>query len=133
MNRCVYIYFFMIGFVSDVVLQYIPSYHTSLLVPFWEEHGSLMGAVYAGLTTLIGGALLLEVLNMLQITELCPAIVVAFLLGMVIDLLINKSQLFPSLNVWYDNIGTWEAAAWGGLALVFVQLFSIFLIKQTDG
>jgi len=134
---------FLVGFVSDLILQKTPGVPAiELLKPFWDQYGTYGSAALAGLTTL-GAGLVVLTLSYLFFTVmgvqsnpwayLLMTLAIAFVFGFFIDIMMNRDNWFgPSLRRWYDGMGEVNAAMWGGLALVFtvgIALLALFLFR----
>ena len=143
------IYFF-IGFLSDLVLNYLsrqsyaPATVKALEIYFERKEiksaswRAIISGVNAGLT--IVGVLLI-VMGLFKLTsststwhpttpkQLLYFLLLAFPIGWAADVIIYKTQLFgPSLNPYYKIAG---AGLWGALAFIFSILVSYFLLKWT--
>ena len=128
------ILFFLIGVVSDLVLQNMSGYYIRLLQPFWNAYGDLTAASLAGVTTLIGGLLIVYLMSVFfqnlvigSMPYIINGVIISIIIGFALDLGINFSGIFPSLRLWYTTLGPYEAGFWGALALVFVFVSGIYL------
>jgi hypothetical protein len=142
MNIKTVVILFLIGFVSDLVLQAIgPSYPTiNLFEPFWRKYGPIKAAAIAGLITLVFGGLFLIAAKLLynflnlQVDSwsfILFATALAFILGVVIDIYTNRGDwLGPEFRLWYDTMGETDAALWtGGLTFAFTVFVALVIIK----
>jgi hypothetical protein len=151
------IYFF-IGFLSDLVLNYLsrqsyaPATVKALEIYFERKEiksaswRAIISGVNAGLT-IVG--VLLVVMGLFKLTsasasvssasasawhpttptQLLYFLLLAFPIGWIADVVIYKTELFgPSLNPYYKIAG---AGLWGALAFIFSILSSYFLLKWT--
>ena len=127
-----YIALFLVGFLSDFVLNYLsrqeysPVGITSLL-EYFEDEGDLLAAVKAGLTTLICG----RISDIISPPGLYNKILTAFLVGYVADWVIYKCNTFgEKLNKYYQTLG---AGVWGGAAIAFAVLATLFINELKIG
>jgi hypothetical protein len=136
---------FYIGFISDLVLNYLsrqsysPKSIRTLEVYFMrntiksELFRNIVSATNAGFT--IVGALIITMLFSKMIFGFTHPIVykqlylfipLAFIIGYIADIFIYKTQLFgKTLNSYYKDSGS---GLWGALAFIFSILTSYFLI-----
>ena len=121
---------FWVGFVADIVLNHISSkpYSTQIiksLNPYFEKHSPLEAAVYAGITT-APLCLLAWKLGDTFINK----ILFAFILGYVVDILIDVYKVFGnSLDPYYKEAGS---GFWGGIAIagaLFIARFVATFVK----
>ena len=132
------IYFF-IGFVSDIVLNYLsrqafaPASIKALKVYFLRKTiknaftRDIVSAINAGLTIVVTLWVAMGLSHVIfnfshprTLTQLFRFLVLAFLVGYVADILIYKTELFgPTLNPFYKIAG---AGLWGALAFIFAIL-----------
>ena len=137
---------FFIGFVSDLVLNYlsrqayVPKPVKALEVYFkrktiaTEPLRTFITAVYAGLTIVVCLLLAMFLSYMVfgfafptHFKQLYKFIPLVFLVGYAADVLIYKTQLFgDTLNPYYKVTG---AGLWGALAIIFSVLLSYSIIK----
>ena len=145
MYKLIGIYFF-IGFVSDVLLNYLsrqayaPPSIKALKIYFLRPSiknpvlRDLISAINAGLT--IAAAIILTMsLSYLifnfshpkTLVQLFKFVLIAFPLGYVMDIFIYKTELFgPTLNPFYKLAG---AGFWGAMAFIFSIIVQMFLQK----
>jgi hypothetical protein len=138
--KLIWIYFF-IGFISDIVLNYlsrqnyVPASIKALKVYFLRKSiknatiRDLISAVNAGLT--IVSAILLTmflsygVFNFAHprtLSQLYRFLVLAFPIGYLMDIIIEKTELFgPTLKPFYKEAG---AGFWGAAAFIFSILIA---------
>ena len=130
---------FLIGFISDIFLQIFST--KSLFKPFWKRYGSFVGAIIAGILTLIIGLMVIpisfEIFKFLKLSTTTWTFVLfstalAFVMGVIIDVYTNRGDwLGPTLRLWYDTQGEDKAALWsGGLTFSFVVFIATVLMKK---
>ena len=132
---------FIVSALSDVSLNLLTRnsltkyYNLKIILslrPYFKNKSMIKCAVYAGITIVV--ALLINILiskNLLgfyiphNITELIKFIGIAFPLGYVTDIIINKLKIFGNdLDLYYKVAG---AGLWGALAFVFSIIISYLL------
>ena len=132
---------FIVSALSDVSLNLLTRnsltkyYNLKIILslrPYFKNKSIIKCAVYAGITIVV--ALLINILiskNLLGFfiphnnTELIKFISIAFPLGYVIDIMIDKFKIFgSSLDLYYKAAG---AGLWGALAFVFSIIISYFI------
>lgn len=131
---------FFIGFVSDIVLNtlnVVPE-----LTKYFKNRNTLLAANSAGLT-ILSGVIILIVMSFLLfgypypalslnleyknvISYYIPYILLAFVIGWILDIIIYKLKIFSDLDIYYDRFGV---GFFGGLSLVFTVSISYFFIK----
>ncbi len=132
------IYFF-IGFVSDIVLNYLsrqayaPASIKALKVYFLRQTiknalvRDIVSAVNAGLTivvtlgvTMLLSRLIFKFSHPRTLPQLFRFLALAFPVGYLADIIIYKTELFgPTLNPFYKIAGV---GLWGALAFIFAIL-----------
>jgi hypothetical protein len=142
--KIVLLYFF-IGFISDLVLNYLSrqSYapkSVKVLKLYFDRKNiksdslrHFISAINAGLTivvalfiTMIISKLFLGFIHPTNISELWRFILLAFIIGYIIDIIIFKIQLFgDTLNPYYKSAG---AGLWGAIAFIFSILTTYILV-----
>jgi len=105
------------------------------LKPYFKNKSIIQSAIYAGITIII--ALLINMVITKNIfgfcvprnnIELLKFICIAFPLGYIIDIMIDKFKIFgKSLDLYYKVAG---AGLWGALAFVFSIIISYLLAIQ---
>lgn len=126
---------FIVGFISDIVLndlsrmKNINSPIIESLQIYFEKKYIIEAAFYAGLTVIITLTPILilhkYLLSILQIDELFLLIVLGFIIGYIVDILIEKLYIFgPTLDRYYKLAGS---GFYGGLAIVFSIIVSYLL------
>jgi hypothetical protein len=132
---------FIVSALSDVSLNLLTRnsltkyYNLKIILslrPYFKNKSMIKCAVYAGITIIV--ALLINILiskNLLGFsiphnnTELIKFVGIAFPLGYVIDIIIDKLKIFGNdLNLYYKTAG---AGLWGALAFVFSIIISYLL------
>ena len=124
------IIFFLIGFISDIVLNilahnnFIPS-----LLPYFQNKHFIEAGTYAGLT-LLSAVIPLMFLNKLLFNEFIPTkikdiiifIIIGFIIGYIYDIIIDKMNIFgESLKPFYKNFGS---GFYGGASMVFAIIIN---------
>ena len=134
---------FIVSALSDILLNLLSrnsltkEYDLKIILslkPYFKNKTIIQSAVYAGITIIV--ALLINMLISKHLlgfyiphnnTELIKFIGIAFPLGYVIDIIINKYKIFGNeLNLYYKVAG---AGLWGALAFVFSIIISYLLQK----
>lgn len=132
---------FIVTAISDVILNllsrnsFIKKQNFKIILslkPYFANKTMLQSAIYAGLT--IVAALLINMIISKNITgiivpknnyELFKFILIAFPLGYMIDIIINKYKIFGNdLDLYYKVAG---AGLWGAIAFVFSIFFSYLI------
>ena len=133
---------FIVSALSDILLNFLSrnpltqKYNLKIILslkPYFKNKSIIQSAIYAGITIII--ALLINMLISKTIfgfyvprnnSELIKFICIAFPLGYIIDIMIDKFKIFgSSLDLYYKAAG---AGLWGALAFVFSIIIS-YLIK----
>ena len=134
---------FIVSLLSDILLNILSKnkltkeYNFQIILslkPYFKNKSMIQSAVYAGITIIV--ALLINMLISKSIfgfcvpsnnNELIKFILIAFPLGYVIDIMIDKFKIFgSSLNLYYKVAG---AGLWGALAFVFSIIISYLIQK----
>ncbi len=132
---------FIVSLLSDILLNILSKnkltkeYNLKIILslkPYFKNKSMIQSAVYAGITIIV--ALLINMLISKSIfgfcvpsnnNELIKFILIAFPLGYIIDIMIDKFKIFgSSLNLYYKVAG---AGLWGALAFVFSIIISYLL------
>ena len=136
--------YFFIGFLSDIVLNYLsrqtyaPASIKALKVYFSRPgiKNALMrdtvSAAYAGLTivsalfiTIFFAQLIFKFSHPRSLAQLYRFLLLAFPIGYIMDILIYKTELFgPTLNPFYKIAG---AGFWGAMAYIFAIIVAYFI------
>ena len=126
---------FIVSFLSDIILNdlsrssYINSPIIKSLQPYFQKKIIIEAGFYAGLTvvlTLIPILILHKyLLPIFDIPELLLLTLLGFIIGYLVDILIEKIDIFgPSLHQYYKLAGS---GFYGGLAIVFSIIVSYIL------
>ena len=132
---------FIVSALSDILLNLLSKnkltkeYNLKIILslkPYFKNKSMIESAVYAGITIIV--ALLINMLISKNIfgfciprnnNELLKFIIIAFPLGYIIDIMIDKFKIFGnSLDLYYKVAG---AGLWGALAFVFSIIISYFI------
>jgi len=132
---------FIVSALSDVLLNLLSrnsltkEYNFKIILslkPYFKNKSMIQSAVYAGITIIV--ALLINMLISKNIfgfyvprnnNELIKFLSIAFPLGYIIDILIDKLKIFgSSLDLYYKAAG---AGLWGALAFVFSIIISYYI------
>lgn len=133
---------FIVGFLSDIVLNDLSKYKSSgeiihSLEPYFKNKSIVLSGVYAGLTIVIATMVLLEVYKKVRNTKRLPQkwnsmemlifLCMAFVIGYLIDVMIERFGIFgDSLKPYYKVA---SAGLWGALAFLFSLVISYFIQK----
>lgn len=124
---------FLIGFFGDLGTQFVAKFseRTNLFSPFWEKYGPVPAACVAGGITLFFGVIIYATAKCIyDYFKLATngwsfvlfATAMGFAMGVVIDVIINRYNLIPTLRKWYNGMGDENAAMWsGGLTFAFTM------------
>ena len=126
---------FIVGFISDIVLNDLSRMKNidmpiiKSLQPYFQKKLIIEAGFYAGLTvvlTLIPILILHKyLLPIFHIPEILLLIILGFIIGYLVDILIEKIDIFgPSLHQYYKLAGS---GFYGGLAIVFSIIVSYIL------
>lgn len=126
---------FIVSFLSDIILNdlsrssYINSPIIKSLQPYFNKKSIVEAAFYAGLTvvlTLIPILILHKyLLPIFDIPELLLLIILGFIIGYIIDIFIEKIDIFgATLHPYYKLAGS---GFYGGLAIIFSITISYIL------
>lgn len=135
---------FIISALSDIILNFlsrnslIKEYNLKIILslrPYFKNKSIIKSAIYAGLTIVV--ALLINILlskkifgfyTPCNINELIKFTCIAFPLGYIIDIIIDKFKIFGNeLDLYYKVAG---AGLWGALAFVFSIIISYLITIQ---
>ena len=113
---------FWIGFVSDIVLNYLSTKKSGKIIeslrPYFEKQTCLCAAIYAGLTTMP-----LVYISWKFGNNLIQSITLAFVIGYIADIAIDKYKIFgDDLDDYYAVAGP---GFWGGAAILFALLVTL--------
>ena len=135
---------FIVSFLSDIVLNDLshgkkPFPFNSKIIDslaiYFKNKSIIIAGILAGLTVAISLFLTTIVSNMIlgfwipeNLIELLKFCILSFILGFIIDILIDKVDLFGStLRPYYKLAGS---GLWGGLAFLFSIIISYFIQKH---
>jgi hypothetical protein len=125
---------FIVAFVSDIVLNDASTNYNfvSSLKPYYRNQSIIKLGIYAGLTIEFG-----LLVTMLIYYLICGSLLpnnyksfmyfcgLAFLIGYMLDIAINKLKIFGNkLDLYYKELG---AGFWGATAFVFCIVISYFI------
>ena len=135
---------FIISALSDIILNLLSSsliakkYNFKIILslkPYFKNKSIIESAVYAGLTIIC--ALLITILASKTFlgfyipnnnNELIKFIFIAFLIGYVADIIIDRFKIFGNeLELYYKTAG---AGLWGALAFIFSIIISYLISNQ---
>ncbi len=127
---------FAVSCMSDIILNDLSTNFnivTSLKSYFYKQ-SILKSAFDAGMTILFALVITMFCSYFLfgfvipnNFTNLIYFSILAFLIGYILDILIDKLKIFGDrLNIYYQQLG---AGFWGGLAFVFSIVISYFIQK----
>ena len=127
---------FIIGFVSDIVLNKLSYYNVmklNTLRPYFENKTIVEAALYAGITVyVIVGiiSIIFKLLNKRYLPstqkEYVIYLLLTFVIGFIADYIIYWIDIFPKLELYYKEVGK---GLWGGLAILFSVMIGL-LIKH---
>ena len=128
---------FVVSFLSDVVLNdlsYLPKTHVGPIIrslnPYFREKSVVVSGISAGLTV-VAVLCILFYLTGWKVPEtwreLLSFVILAFPVGFIADIVIDKMKLFgPSLESYYEVAGS---GLWGALAFVFSLVVSYVIYR----
>ena len=124
---------FIVGYVSDITLNDLSKngIHIGTLKKYFDNKSINQAAIYAGLTVVVGIVMTSLVTKYMMnfavptsLNQLIKYSLVGFLVGYVLDILIEKTNIFPNLDEFFSKYG---AGLWGGLSIVFSIVLSYVL------
>tara|TARA_Y100000287_G_C14185679_1_gene337382 strand:- start:251 stop:703 length:453 start_codon:yes stop_codon:yes gene_type:complete len=135
---------FVVSFLSDIVLNDLsrgkkPIEFSSKIIKsldiYFENKSIIIAGILAGLTVVISLFLTTLISNLIlgfsipkNIIQLLKFCVLSFVLGFIIDILIDKVDLFgKTLRPYYKIAGS---GLWGGLAFIFSIIISYIIQKH---
>jgi hypothetical protein len=138
-NKSIIIFTFLnfaVSFMSDIILNDLSTNFnmvTSLKSYFYKQ-SIIKSAFDAGITILFALVITMFFSYFLfgfvipnNFTNLFYFCILAFFIGYILDILIDKLKIFGDrLNIYYKQLG---AGFWGGLAFVFSIVISYFIQK----
>lgn len=124
---------FIVAFISDIVLNL--SGFVQSLQPYFQDRTVLESAIYAGLTILIALFTTMGFSSVLfgftvpnSNSKLVKYSILAFILGYIIDIIINRMRIFGhSLDLYYSTLGE---GFWGAAAFLFSIIISYVFVKN---
>ena len=117
------IFFGGTGVVGDYALnaasRVFPSNATlKSLTPYWDSLGHGLGALSAGLTTLVASIITIVLAGSLGVENIFGVLLIALLVGFFGDMLLGASGVFgTSLDDWYSTVGSVQSACYGAAAI----------------
>lgn len=112
---------FCVGFISDIILNDLSKitnkFNMDSLYPYFKNNYIFTAAIYAGITTSI---CILIAFKLYKYTKI-NYYLLAFLVGYVIDIIIEKYKIFDNLHEYYESAGS---GLWGGIAILFSAIIS---------
>jgi hypothetical protein len=128
---------FIVSFLSDVILNdlsYLPKTRVGSIIkslnPYFREKSIVGSGILAGLTVVSVLYILLYLTNWKipeTWRELFKLIFIAFPIGFIADIVIDKSGLFgPTLVPYYEVAGS---GLWGAIAFIFSIIISFIIYK----
>lgn len=135
---------FIVSFISDIVLNDLSNekyfyIHKSKIIaslkPYFKIKSIIQSGIYAALTIVISLAFVSAFSKIFfgflfpkSNIELVYFVVIAFFLGYLIDILIDKTNLFgDSIKPYYKEAGS---GLWGAIAFIFSITISYFIQKN---
>lgn len=125
---------FFVGFFSDIVLNDLSTNYGIIksLQPYFYKQSIISCAIAAGLTIVIALLITMVISKMLfkyfypnNFNSLIHFTVLAFGLGYIIDIIIEKTKIFGNrLDAFYREFG---AGFWGATAFIFAILISYYI------
>ena len=112
---------FCVGFISDIILNDLSKitnkFNMDSLYPYFKNNYIFTAAIYAGITTSICILIAFKLYKYNKINYY----LLAFLVGYVIDIIIEKYKIFDNLDEYYESAGS---GLWGGIAILFFSIIS---------
>ena len=128
---------FLVGFMSDIILNDLSTNYGIIfsLKSYFYKQSIIKCAIEAGLTIVIAllitmfiSFILFKFIMPYNLFSLGQFLILAFSLGYLIDIFIEKNKIFGNrLNDYYKQVG---GGFWGGLAFVFSIFISYFIQKN---
>jgi hypothetical protein len=131
---------FIVSFISDIILndlsktEYSPI--ISSLKPYFNNKGIVESGIYAGLTILVAFIPTVIMFHWLvnknkwipsHINELVKFTLIAYSIGFIVDILIDKFKIFgTSLDNYYYLAG---AGMWGAISFVFAIIITYLILN----
>ena len=135
---------FFVSYVSDNVLndlsKYTPYKAFTSLAPYFKNKSIVVAGIYAGLTVVFATILLL-LFNRLFLNTYLPTtnlefaatILIAYMIGYVLDVFIYKMNIFENLQLFYKTVGAGNGGALSfifSLVVSFITLHVIFFLVE---
>jgi hypothetical protein len=131
------IFFFFVGFFSDIILNLLSSKYIPSLVPYFKNKTTIEAGIYAGLT-ILSAIIPLILISKKLFGEYIPnnnniiiIIILGFIIGYIYDIIIDKFNIFGEpLKPFYKEYGS---GFLGGASVVFTILvykFMVFFVKD---
>mgnify|MGYP001402102617 CR=1 FL=1 len=112
---------FCVGFVSDIILNdlsKIPNLtKINSLSQYFDNNYIVVAAVYAGLTT----SFCIYLAYLLNKYTTINYYLSAFIVGYIVDIIIEKYKIFNNLENYYETVGS---GLWGAIAILFSAIIS---------
>lgn len=135
---------FCVSYVSDTVLNDLSKYtHVKAftsLAPYFKSKPIVTAGIYAGITISLATILLLiftrQFLNTYLPTtnlEFAATILIAYMIGYVLDVFIYKMNIFENLQLFYKTVGAGNGGALSfifSLVVSFITLHVIFFLVE---
>lgn len=127
---------FIIGFVSDIILNHLSNYdfiNLNTLKPYFDNKSIIEAAIYAGITVYLIVLIIVLIFKLIykrylpeNKNEYLVFLLITFILGFIGDYIIYWIDIFPKLKLYYETVCI---GLWGGLAILFSVIVSL-LIKH---
>ena len=138
---------FCVSYVSDNVLNDLSKYtHVKAftsLAPYFKNKPIVLAGIYAGITVAFATILLLlftrQFLNTYLPTtnsEFAVTILLAYVIGYLLDVFIYKMNIFDNLEPFYNTVGAGNGGALSfifSLVVSFISLHVIFFLVGEPG
>lgn len=115
---------FFVGFFSDIILNDLSKIkelkNINSLRPYFDNNSITVAGIYAGLTTSFCILIAVIINKYIKINYF----VIVFLVGYIVDILIEKLKIFNNLEEYYETVGS---GLWGGIAILFSSLISYII------
>jgi hypothetical protein len=130
---------FAVSFFSDIGLNILHRAHIrqlkiiNALEPYFKNKGVFESATYAGITVVVVLVIVMGIFKIIQnvytpnnIREILIFLLIAFLVGYLADVFIDKYKVFGNtLDDYYREAGS---GFWGGIAFVFSIIISLLIL-----
>ena len=135
---------FCVSYVSDNVLndlsKYTPYKVFTSLAPYFKNKSIVVAGIYAGITVAFATTLLL-LFNRLFLNTYLPTtnsefvvtILIAYVIGYVLDVFIYKMNIFDNLQPFYKIVGAGNGGALSflfSLVISFITLHVLFYLVE---